>query len=62
MPLNIHRVTNICYFQISILFVLLLLRPEPPEPMKAETTPYLLKPQDETGVKDEMRLVLEVFI
>jgi hypothetical protein len=37
----LHRVTNICYFQGSIQFVLLLLRPEPLEPMKAETTPYL---------------------
>ena len=55
MPLRIHRVTNICYLKISNLFVLLLLSPESPEPMKAETTPYLLKQQDETGVKDEMR-------
>ena len=52
MPLNTHRVTNICNFQISNLFVLLLLRPEP---MKAETPSYLLKQKDETGVKDEMR-------
>ena len=51
----LHRVTNICYFQVSIQFVLLLLRPEPPEPMKAETTPYLFKQQDETSAKDEMR-------
>jgi hypothetical protein len=58
----LHRVTNICYFQVSIQFVLLLLRPEPPEPKKAETTPYLFKQQDETGAKDEMRKVLEVFI
>ena len=55
MPLSIHRVTIICYFQISNLYVLLLLRPEPPEPMKADTTPYLFKQQDETGEKDEMK-------
>ena len=55
MPLSIHGVTNICYFQVSIQFVLLLLRPEPPEPMKAERTPYVFKQQDETGAKDEMR-------